>query len=190
VTFLTVRWKEALTVVVIAAIVILPQLAMYRHAAGQWLASPYGPDEWFDFSSPKILEVLFSTAKGLFFWSPLLLFSVVGFAFLPRYAPQIVLPAAIVLPVNVYLVASWWEWQFGGSYGHREFTDLLPVFAIGLAAFFARVRGTRWGTAAGILITFAVVLSIVQMLQYWLGIIPIRDTTWELYRSIFLRFSR
>ena len=60
-------------VVACATIVILPQLAMYRHATGQWLASPYGPDEWFDFSSPKILEVLFSTQKGLFFWSPLLL---------------------------------------------------------------------------------------------------------------------
>jgi len=28
----------------------------------------------------------------------------------------------------------------------------------------------------------------VQMLQYWLGIIPEQDTTWAQYRALFLRF--
>jgi hypothetical protein len=188
-TFVKEQWRPVLILAGCVALVLLPQLAMYRHATGQWLASPYGPNWWF-VGSPKILEVLFSTQKGLFFWSPLLLLSVAGFQFLPKYAPQISLPTQIVLLVQVYMVASWFDWQFGGSYGHRAFTDVLPVFAIGLAALFARVRRTRWRLAVSVAATLAVALSIVQMIQYWLRIIPFSGTTWETYRSIFLRFSR
>ena len=31
-------------------------------------------------------------------------------------------------------------------------------------------------------------LSIAQMIQYWLGIIPMWDTTWDQYVRLFLRF--
>jgi hypothetical protein len=34
----------------------------------------------------------------------------------------------------------------------------------------------------------AVLLSIAQMIQYWLGIVPIIDTSWSQYRALFLRF--
>ena len=190
VAFLRAHWHKALLVGATAGLLVLPQLVMYRLATGQWIASPYGSLGWFDFGSPRILQVLFSPQKGLLFWSPVLVFSVAGFAFLPRAMPEIVLPLAIVLPLDLYLIASWPDWQFGGSYGHRAFTDILPVFAVGMAAFFSRVRGTRLAVAVGIVVTLAVALSIAQMLQYWLGIIPFSDTTWDLYRSIFLRFNR
>ena len=35
--------------------------------------------------------------------------------------------AAVVMAVNVYIIASWWDWQFGASYGHRGFVDALPA---------------------------------------------------------------
>ena len=33
----------------------------------------------------------------------------------------------------------------------------------------------------------AVALSLVQMFQYWNGVLPMSDTTWDRYREIFLR---
>jgi hypothetical protein len=45
-------------------------------------------------------------------------------------------PAMIFLTVNTYLIASWWDWKFGASYGHRGFVDSLSLLAIGLAGFF------------------------------------------------------
>jgi hypothetical protein len=35
----------------------------------------------------------------------------------------------------------------------------------------------------------AVFLSIFQMLQYWNGVLPMADMTWEQYRSLFLRLD-
>ena len=38
-------------------------------------------------------------------------------------------------------------------------------------------------------LTLAVSLSVAQMIQYWIGVLPIANTTWEQYRELFLRFQ-
>ena len=175
----------------VAALVILPQLAIYMAATGRPIVSAYGASG-FNFSSPHIVEVLFSVQKGLFFWSPILLAAVAGLVRLWRVqhsARVFVLPAAVFLTVNTWLIACWWDWQFGGSYGHRGFVDVLAVFALGLAAVFEWCAGrTSLVAAAGTVSTVAVALSVFQMLQYWNGTIPFMDTTWERYLQTFLKW--
>ncbi len=169
----------------VAALLLLPQLAYWRFATGSWLVYSY-QGESFNFAQPRLLEVLFSVQKGLFFWSPLLLLAVAGFWGLRRFAPAYLASVLVALPLHAYLVASWHSWQFGWSYGHRAFTDAMAFFALGLAAFLAALRGRR-ARAVGIWCAMLVALSIFQMFQYWQKIVPPQDTTWEIYRSIFLR---
>ena len=134
--------------------------------------------------------MLLSVQKGLFFWSPLLLAALAGLLLGPGLARAVRLGGLLFLIANTYLIAAWWDWQFGGSYGHRGFVDVLPLFAIGLAAFFhwAAASASRRSTVA-IAVTVAVALSVVQMIQYWNHVIPMSDTTWEQYRSVFLRLQ-
>ena len=116
-------------------------------AADRELLWPLG----FDFAAPHLFGVLFSVQKGLFFWSPILLLAVAGLPLLPGSARAFLLPAAAVLAADTYVIASWWDWQFGGSYGHRGFIDLYPILALGLGAFFewsARRRASQWAVAA------------------------------------------
>jgi hypothetical protein len=156
--------------------------------------NPYGSDfgGWngFNFMSPRILEVLFRTQKGLLFWSPILAFSILGFFFMRRTATEFWLASVFVIAGQVFIVASWFEWQFGSSYGHRAFTDLLPFFALGLATFYDRVRSSRLATPVTLLASFFIALSVLQMFQYWLGIVPQRNTSWEEYKTLFLNFHR
>ena len=183
------RWRGTLTAVGVAALVVLPQLAIYKAATGRWMVSSYG-DLGFNFASPHLWGVLFSVQKGVFFWSPLLLFAVAGF-WLGRDTTRAFAVAALpVFAADAYLIASWWDWQFGGSYGHRGFIDLLPLFAIGLAGFFAwcAERPLRL-VLAGTATTLLVALSLFQMLQYWNGVMPISDLTWDQYKALFLRWQ-
>lgn len=173
-----------------AALVVAPQLLLYQAVTGHLVVSAYGETRTFNFGSPRLFGVLMGPQKGLFFWSPLLLLAVAGFAVLPASLRRLRLPALCALGVVVYLTASWFDWQFGGSYGHRAFTDALGVFGVGLAATFAwaarrRVRAGLVGTAAAAFTA----LSVVQMAQYWLRIIPFSDTSWDLYRSVFLKLT-
>jgi len=188
VTLLSDRLPFIATIAVTAMLVIAPQLILYYRATGHALVSSYG-DLGFNFASPRILQVLFSVQKGVFFWSPLLLTGCVGLAWLSRSdssARAFVLPAALFLIVNTYLVASWWDWQFGSSFGHRGFVDSLPIFAIGIAAFLSRcsVRPGLRRTVA-VIVSLAIVLNLFQTLQYWNHVLPLSDTTWEQYRATF-----
>jgi hypothetical protein len=181
----------------VAAAVLTPQLALYRWATGSWFLDPYGQvaasqgGRAFDFLHPHLTAVLFSVRKGLFFWSPVLLLSVAGFFVMRGRIRGFRLPSIAVLAVTLYLIASWWDWQFGGSYGHRGFTDFLAVFALPMAALFQHAASRpKIRAIVGAFAVMAVALSIAQMLQYWVRIIPYSDVTWDQYRSFFLRFRR
>lgn len=183
---------QAVLIALVAAMVIAPQLVLYYQATGQPIVSAYG-DLGFNWTEPQLFGVLFGTQKGLFFWSPLLLIAAAGlgvFARSPRPDAGFVLPGILFLAVNTYLIASWWDWQFGGSYGHRGYVDALPIFALGLAGaldWTAR-RGASTRRAVALVVVLLSALSVFQMLQYWYGIIPFSDTTWSHYREVFLRW--
>ena len=175
----------------VAAIVVAPQLAIYYQATGHPIVSSYG-NLGFNFGSPRIVGVLFSVQKGLFFWTPLLLPACAGMIGLARSrhsARAFVLPSVLFLAANTYVIASWWDWQFGGSFGHRGFVDALPVFAIGMAAFYewAARSHTRRVLVTSI-VAMAIALNLFQMLQYWNGVLPFSDTTWDQYRGVFLQW--
>jgi hypothetical protein len=173
----------------VAAIGILPQLALYHHATGHWFVSVYSQLGQFDFRRPRILSVLFGVRKGLFFWSPALLFAAVGFFIDHPLARRLRVAAGVTFAITAYLIASWSDWQFGGSFGHRGFTDCLAVAAIFLAVFFEWLgRRPRIRAPIAAVVAMLVVLSTLQMVQYWIGVLPIADTTWAQYRSAFLRF--
>jgi hypothetical protein len=198
------RWRPLLVTGLVAAAGALPQLLLYKAATGAWLPSPYGAiGARFTFSSPRLYEILFSTEKGVFFWSPALLLAVAGWIVARGWAAAFLWSAALVLTVNSLLIASWFDWQFGGSYGHRGFTDGFALVALFMAAFFAwlgeRRRGAREAKTAPIFTiltaavtaftSLAVLLSVAQMIQYWLGVLPIANTTWDQYRALFLKFQ-
>lgn len=186
------RWRPLLLTGAVAAGGVLPQLLFYKRATGIWLPSPYAAlGVGFTFSSPHLFDVLFGTQKGVFFWSPALLLAVAGWVVARGWAQAFLWSGALVLGLNVYLIASWFDWQFGGSFGHRGFTDGFALVAVFMASFFASAeeRRSRVITAAvTVFASLAVLLSVAQMIQYWLGILPIANVTWDQYRALFLRF--
>ena len=73
------RWRMLAAAAAAGVLVLAPQLALYKWITGQWLVNAYVTHGvGFTFGSPHLVAVLFSTQKGLFFWSPVLLLSVAG----------------------------------------------------------------------------------------------------------------
>jgi hypothetical protein len=94
------------------------------------------------------LEVLFSSFHGLFSWSPILLFAVAGFVFVPDRRLQLAFAYAFLLEVAIVGAAP--DWFGGYAFGMRRFVSLTPFFAIGLAVVAQRIgsKATRSGVAA------------------------------------------
>lgn len=170
-------------------LVFLPQVAYWKFATGSFHPPGY-PGETFDFLHPEILNVLFSARKGLFFWSPILLLGVFG-VLTPQFRRTgLLVPAVLIVILQVYIAASWWCWWFGGSYGHRGFVETLPLFAFVLAAFFASLPN-RWARlGVGIVCALMILLCLIQMVQYWKKILPFDGMNWELYKQAFLQWER
>lgn len=160
--------------------VLLPQLAYWKYTTGHWLIFSYA-GETFDFSHPKIVEVLFSVRKGVFVWAPVLFLAVAGFALLRRHARGYALPTLVFMPLQLWLVASWHDWAYGAGFGHRAFVESAAIFAFGYASLlqsaFAAGRQS-WVIAVSVVLTL---VCVRLMLQYWLGVIPIDHTTWPEY---------
>jgi hypothetical protein len=173
--------------VLIGAAVVYPQLWLYHDATRRWIVRPYAMGEFY-WTSPQLTGVLFSVKKGLFFWAPLLLAAVAGFAWLPPALRRWRIAIAAIFALDAYVMASWFDWQLGASYGHRGFVDIFPLLAPGLAATFAWVAARQpLRRAATIAVVLLCALSIFQMLQYWHGVLPMSDVTWRQYQRLFLK---
>lgn len=187
-TFFFNQRRNIFVMLIVFMLILTPQLLIYKYTTGTWFINAY-QKEGFNFTSPHIFDVLFSVQKGLFFWSPILFLSVLGLFYLRKQQQAFLLPISIFMIVNTYLIASWHHWQYGGSYGHRAFTDSLAFMAVPMAAWYQSLRQRWLVVLVRALVPVLILLSLVQMVQYWRGIIPFDGTTFELYTKIFLRFA-
>lgn len=129
------------------------------------------------FTAPLISglpAILFSPNRGLFVFSPILLFSVVGAAQAWRIRhPARLLYRYIIVGVILFilLVAKWHMWWGGHSYGYRLLVDITPFLVILMAPSIRLVR--KSGLLRSLFIITAAASVLVQLLgalyylDYW-----------------------
>lgn len=113
------------------------QVLVWHVVYGQWIVSnPYqaGAGIGFDWLKPNVFGVLFSTNRGLFLWSPLVLLAVIGWWYLRRIDTPLTGFVALCFVLQLYIVASWGAWSGAAAFGQRFFTNFFGAFALGLAA--------------------------------------------------------
>jgi hypothetical protein len=132
----------------------------------------------FSFPPPGWLGLLVSPSRGLFVYSPVLIFAVVGFIMAWRSrrdeAASLVRDASLGV-AGVYAVyASIGYWWGGWSYGDRYLSDVAPLFALAIA--FAIDRGVLRSLAARVAFAAAFAWSfLIQFAgagwyyEYWNG---------------------
>ena len=168
-----------LIIAVVAGLMQLPQFLIYQWQFGSFFDIPYlqegaaeGYGGSFNWGQPEILNVLFSGFHGLFSWHPLLFLAIVGLVLIGRSYPSLVIILLTAFALQVYLVASWWCWWQGASFGGRMFANCSFIFVLGLAAFwdyFPRPSWHRWGVGITL---FFIIWNGLLGLQYESGMIP------------------
>jgi hypothetical protein len=125
-------------------IIFFPQLIVWKIVFGQWIVgNPYELCEYFtytfDLTRPHILTILFSSNRGLLSWTPITIPAIIGLWYMRRNHPVLSYLLASNLFIEIYLVASSWvvDGMVNGLLvgpGNRVFTNMMPTFALGLAA--------------------------------------------------------
>jgi len=92
----------------------------------------------FLWSSPALLEVLFSANHGLLAWTPLLAISLLGIGLLAWERPEVGVPLAAASVAFYLFFTLYPDWAGISSYGNRFFVSLTAVFIVGLAVALER----------------------------------------------------
>ncbi len=134
--------------------------------------------DWY-WTSPALKQVLFSSNHGLFSWTPILVFAVLGLFFFFRQDKSFAKYLLAAFLVFYYVIASFYFWHGLSSYGNRFFISLTALFVLGLAAFlerFAQLLASRQKAfaAAGLLVGFFVVWNAGFILQWGTHLVPAR----------------
>jgi len=116
------------------ATVVTPGSLMGKHLS--WFRTPL---------FEGLAGVLFSPARGLFIYSPVLVLSFVGIASVWRERKDPLLmylsTAPVLLLIPVATLVAWWG---GHGYGPRLLSDSVPILCILLVPAFEQFRQQRW----------------------------------------------
>ncbi len=149
---------------VVGAVVLLfilgLQLGYYRAATGSWFVYSYG-EEGFNWTDPHLMDMLWSYRKGLFVYTPITLLALAGLWPLWQRSRGAALAWIGFFLLLTYVLSSWWNWWYGGSFGSRVYVEYLPLFALlfGLALHALR------GVPKRIFISIALLLVVVCQIQ-------------------------
>jgi hypothetical protein len=158
--------------------------ALARGAAlgGVLLALALAPElfsgAWPRLGEPLLLESLFSSRHGLFFWTPLLTVAALGLLARAWAGHRDGLAAAAALGVFALgnaLLHPWWS----GGMANARFLPTLPLFALGLATLLALVAETALRRPLRVLASAGAALvawNLLLMAQYRAETIPRDDT--------------
>jgi len=94
------------------------------------------------------------------------------------------------VPLNVYIIFSWWCWWYGGGFGQRAFIDSYALMAVASAALlsYAFSSGRKW-LRTGIVTVYLMLISlgIFNNIQYYYGAIHWDSMTKAAYFDSFGR---
>lgn len=118
-------------------LVVVPQMILWKISTGHFICYSYEGEGFTYLTNPKIWEVLFSDAKGLLIFCPVLLFSLLGmFCMKKGQAANCRAGVVGIFLVELYTTAAWWCWWLG-IYGARSFVDIFCFSGISMAAFWS-----------------------------------------------------
>lgn len=183
-------WQERWQVILLITaffLALLPQVLYWKFVTGSFFYWSYDdPQSGFDFLHPKVGSILFGFRKGMYVYSPMLLFATIGFWWLWKNKKEWFLPVVLFFAANVYIIASYSSLI---SYGWRAFIQSHAVMAIPLACLVSSITGwNRWvRMAAWIMLSLVVFLNLFKTLQTVNGVIDGSRMTKAYYFRTFFK---
>jgi len=166
------------------ALMVFLQLLVYKLSVNKWFEDSYS-GEHIDFTNVHFANVLYSWKRGIFVYTPLMIFALSGVIFFRSNFERIAFLCFFIMVI--WVIASWQQWWYGGGLGMRPFVEYYPLMAIPLAAFvYSACR--KWKNAFFVpVLGFVVVLNLIQHYQYTIGILPYDGMNFARYSRIFLK---
>ncbi len=193
ITYKRIFTEHTLSVVLatMALIVVwLPQLVYWKTITGSFFYYSYG-QEGFDFTNPHILKGLFSYQKGWFIYTPLALVGFISLivSLISKKYKSYAISALVFYAVSFFVIFSWHQWYYGGSFGARVLINSLPLLAIPFCSLIEKIARSKLIIKLACLIVLVglVKLNLFQCWQYDRSIIHWDQMNKEYYWRVFMK---
>jgi len=188
--FIKLHLKSVLAAVLVATGIVSLQLFYWKYITGSWIYDAY-KDEHFIFSSPQMFSFLFSFRKGVFVYTPILIFALIGLIRSYKTDRSTFYGLIAVMPLTIFILSSWWAWSYGICWGMRPMIDYYSLLSIPMASGFSFLfsRQKIVSIITGSLIVLLLFLNLFQTWQYKNGLIHYDDMTREAYFKGFFQTS-
>nr|WP_294905909.1 glycosyltransferase family 39 protein [uncultured Lacibacter sp.] len=143
----------------------VPQLIYWKQYAGSFFYDSY-VGQSFDFLHPKIIAGVFGFKNGWLAYTPLMILALCGL-FLYKKFKTISLSIFLILPVYMYVIYSWWSYNYINGFGSRPMIHLYPLLAIPFAVLLNAAVSKGKAATAGLLtaVVFCTFINIKQSVQ-------------------------
>jgi len=164
---------------VIVLACLLPTFITRAIIYGNPFESGYLPISHWSWRSPFFLAVLFSSNHGLFVWTPIVLFAMVGLFLFWRREPRVGAPILTAALGFYVFIACYPDWPGISSYGNRFFVSLTPLFVLGLSVLLDQIgrafRSPRVASAiSSFFLAFLILWNLAFIFQWGTHLVPAR----------------
>lgn len=173
--------KPHIAIAIVAGLIgILPQLIYWKYVSGGWV---YDVGSAWDFLTPHF-RVLIGWEKGWFIYTPVTVFFIIGMFFMKGYEWRKAVLWFCLL--NIYIIISWRDWRYGGSYSTRALMQSYPLFALPLTALVQHIGTKKWKWGFYVLGIYLIAVNLFQHEQYYKTILHFYDMNRKYYGRIYL----
>ena len=115
----------------------IPQMLYWHYLSGKWILNIYKEmhAQTFNWTTPQFYKILFHPCNGFLLYTPLMVFALVGIAWMTMKNELNGRLIVSVLLIIAYVFASWCMWWFGHAFGYRSFIDYYPLLGLGMAFY-------------------------------------------------------
>ena len=183
------NYRHVAVLIAATTLAVFPQFLYWIVNTGQLIFNAYDdPQSGLDIFNSRLGYVLFGFRKGLYIYSPMMIFATIGFFQLYKYNRKIFLPILLFFLANTYLIACYSSLV---SFGWRAFIETYAVLAIPLAYFVYSVFQYRkiLKFALIFLLFLFTVLNLFKIYQLSVGVIDGSRMTKEYYLATFFKLN-
>lgn len=152
--------------VFLMCIPLIVQFAVLYHQTSSFGINTYPNEGFTNKFTPQFLNVLFSYQKGFFVYAPamIILFFALFYLF-KKGTGYFLVGWSFTTLIWLYVICSWWYWDYGGGLGMRAMIEMLPLFMFPILYLFKFGNKLIVGFATFIFISGIYLYQIFQV-QY------------------------
>ncbi len=185
--FLFTHRKKIFMAALCFIIPILPQLFYWKMMTGRYVVYSYG-SQGFNWDKPKIIAGLFHFSNGWIPYSPIMIFSLAGLFFMKKVR-QWAWATWLLFPIYVYIIYSWYCYNYINGLGSRPMIHLYPLLSIPLAIVIGYIakKGVIIKTIFTFVCLFFIALNISYSMQRAVGVLNSEESNFEFNAQMLFR---